>query len=841
MMSTHPLKLDSTNVEPLTEANEIGVSVAALSANGNQQELEALENIQAELERLTDVVPVSNSCDETTTIEGATVDVKTEIVNEETVVTTTNVIETNEPNKPKPPVAVLSPSTAGTKENVPIKILQIPNNLLNSDKLVLPESVLADISKMQGPVYLVPTTSIANLTFSSGSTTQTATTTSSNIDTKFVTKRPSVPGGVVTKVIITSSPNQPGTQQVCLTTVPSTVTPTMSNTINIGGQQMRIVATSAGMQQSGMVVGSPGKVITINQALLGSPNKSQIVAIPGTPPKQGIVLGKLPITPNAKGTPTKIMIPMNMMKSPQKIAPSPFGTVNTISVLTTGTTTSTTTAKPFTMSPSKVIIRQAMPGTLKPGQTTTLIGQPGVASATSVKQVAVPISSAGNLQPVQVPGSKFHYVRLVTSSGNTVTKSATVVPITAAKTIAPVTGTMSIQAQPTATTMKIALPHTTGQQTKVIPKVSAGQQRILIPATSVSGVSQIRPTGNVTLPANALGALPPGTTLISTGSNIVMVPAQYVTQLQQQLGSQSATSSQQQITVTATTNASTSQPILPAQATTANLSSISTSSANVEQLQSSQSSKHHVNGSGLEANGVRPRKPCNCTKSQCLKLCVLLNDEEYCDCFANGEFCNNCNCNNCYNNLDHEEERQKAIRACLDRNPLAFHPKIGKGKDGENERRHNKGCNCKRSGCLKNYCECYEAKIMCSSMCKCVGCKNFEESAERKTLMHLADAAEVRVLQQTAAKNKLSSQVQDIPSKMATNNGERLPFLFVTPDVIQLTCQCLLAQAEECEKGELDDVNIERKVLEEFGRCLIAIINCANRTKHRPDRSRNNS
>lgn len=142
------------------------------------------------------------------------------------------------------------------------------------------------------------------------------------------------------------------------------------------------------------------------------------------------------------------------------------------------------------------------------------------------------------------------------------------------------------------------------------------------------------------------------------------------------------------------------------------------------------------------------RKPCNCTKSQCLKL--------YCDCFANGEFCSSCNCISCHNNLDHEEERQKAIRQCLERNPHAFHPKIGKGRAGDTERRHTKGCNCRRSGCLKNYCECYEAKILCSGLCKCCGCKNFEESFERKTLMHLADAAEVRSAQQNVAtKNRL--------------------------------------------------------------------------------------
>ena len=65
---------------------------------------------------------------------------------------------------------------------------------------------------------------------------------------------------------------------------------------------------------------------------------------------------------------------------------------------------------------------------------------------------------------------------------------------------------------------------------------------------------------------------------------------------------------------------------------------------------------------------------------------------------------------------------------------------------------------------------------MCGSSCKCIGCKNFEESPERKTLMHLADAAEVRVLQQTAAKTKLSSQISDLPSRQTHSavTGERL-------------------------------------------------------------------
>jgi len=75
-----------------------------------------------------------------------------------------------------------------------------------------------------------------------------------------------------------------------------------------------------------------------------------------------------------------------------------------------------------------------------------------------------------------------------------------------------------------------------------------------------------------------------------------------------------------------------------------------------------------------------------------------------------------------------------------------------------------KTCDCKVDMSwlfYKQHCY-FQAKIPCSNNCKCVGCRNVEESCDKNTLRDLAEAAEVRVQQQTAIKNKLSAQIQDI-------------------------------------------------------------------------------
>ncbi|RUS89842.1 hypothetical protein EGW08_002372 [Elysia chlorotica] len=703
---------------------------------------------------------------------------------------------------------------------------------------------------------------------------------------------PSSGNSIVTKVIITKNPvsGQPQAQPVR----PVTQTVTLqgsSNTVASMSQQQLQQLSNVLMAQSGN--SSVTKTLTLSSQALdtaatststsSSPVKSVIATIPSSGvTKISVPYHKIPISP-AK-TPTKItMIPVSKSPITERLFTGqgkPVQNANITVLSKAFSALSQSGAVPLKPgSPSKVIIKQgpAPSGsaiTLKSGTLPNLAPQTSQTVRASSQvlqglrqpQVAISVrpnfvatsshvgtsSTAGGgttLQSIQVPGSRFNYVRLVNVASSGQQQQASVgvsktVPAGQPQTFQinknsiPITMSATVSQ---ANQVKITLP--VQQNTLLAPKpstlpISANAQssmhRIILPATvSSNGVSATTPSSSLPaiqpappptavtpVAAANVGQLPPGTAILSTGGSnlqgfqgIALVPASYVTQLQQ-------------MTKPLNTQAGSISSIDPAPPPQRQPHYVPIASIDPAITQYTLSrNAPPPNGPMLEATGARPRKPCNCTKSQCLKL--------YCDCFANGEFCQNCNCTNCANNIEHEEERSKAIKCCLDRNPQAFHPKIGKAKDVEGNRRHTKGCNCKRSGCLKNYCECYEAKIMCSEFCKCVGCKNFEESPERKTLMHLADAAEVRVQQQTAAKTKLSSQISSVPSRppVATASGERLPFALITSDVAEATSACLLAQAEEAERMKMPPVVQERMVIEEFGRCLMQIIESANRTR----------
>ena len=93
---------------------------------------------------------------------------------------------------------------------------------------------------------------------------------------------------------------------------------------------------------------------------------------------------------------------------------------------------------------------------------------------------------------------------------------------------------------------------------------------------------------------------------------------------------------------------------------------------------------------------------CSCSKTQC--------NRKYCECFNSGNYCIDCNCKNCSNK------------------PPA---NIYTNKHPTNESSKNKKskivCTCTKSGCNKNYCECFKSGLKCSSLCRCISCENNDE------------------------------------------------------------------------------------------------------------------
>mmetsp|Transcript_6993 Transcript_6993/g.14469 ORF Transcript_6993/g.14469 Transcript_6993/m.14469 type:complete len:865 (-) Transcript_6993:386-2980(-) len=112
---------------------------------------------------------------------------------------------------------------------------------------------------------------------------------------------------------------------------------------------------------------------------------------------------------------------------------------------------------------------------------------------------------------------------------------------------------------------------------------------------------------------------------------------------------------------------------------------------------------------------------CKCRKSACLKL--------YCECFATGGLCSaSCRCSDCAN-FSGSEKRKEAVAKRIKANPS--NPWISSNRAKKDLGQVERHCTCKKSRCIKKYCECFAAGAACSDSCRCEECANQPDSVQR--------------------------------------------------------------------------------------------------------------
>ena len=135
---------------------------------------------------------------------------------------------------------------------------------------------------------------------------------------------------------------------------------------------------------------------------------------------------------------------------------------------------------------------------------------------------------------------------------------------------------------------------------------------------------------------------------------------------------------------------------------------------------------NYIKNESLEQNS---KIHCTCKKTKCIK--------KYCECFSSGVLCFNCKCENCENksylndntnNKNINKENKKEEEEINEKKNINQN-NINNIEINDNNFKKLIICTCSKSGCNKNYCECFKAKVKCNNKCRCIKCLNKPEDS----------------------------------------------------------------------------------------------------------------